>query len=374
LWDSIILHNMPGMFGSGAQSSSLTNFTGAAGDTVNCQYHWTFRKIDADSCGNTTNGGLTTIWLGGLAANEVFLNMEIYLSKFNYNPSPSPSGPACFIHAQNCFYLRIHDNTFSGLGVVVNPEGHAAAIFCQGSHFYIYHNFFGTANFGDCTRAISQGYLPAMTTLFTAWDPTYDGVSRWYGNIRDSGRKYPMFEDQKDTLGLSAFSAYYTTRRSARVWNNTMYRGGMGTGNSPYNVSAYDWYLVTGMADTLELNNTIEIGPPTDTVGNVCNSQACVALITRPNNGTPIYDTAGNSFAQLLTFANSGLLDTTTFKPIPGGSLAGGVSLPSWLTTDYYGNSYTGTIYKGAVQYIPTGGIPPDRFPVHSFRRKYVKD
>jgi hypothetical protein len=242
---------------------------------------------------------------------------------------------------QNCFFNLIHDNTFSNLGVVLNPSGHAASIFNQASVSYIYHNYF-YSDFANCTRSISQSAIPAMTALFTSWDANYDGVGRFYGNILDSVRKYPMFEDQKDTIGMLSLT-YMQPMRSFHVWNNTMYRGGMGANNnSPYNVSVYDWYKVAYTTDTLELHNCVEVGPPTDTAANVCYSQACVALITEPNGSASNWDTSGNQFYQLMTFATSGLADTSNnpigFYPLLDGLLYNnGVSTPAWLATDFHG-------------------------------------
>jgi PKD repeat protein len=218
---------------------------------------------------------------------------------------------------------------------VANPEGHAASIFMQGSLFNVYHNTFH-ANFSNCVRAISQGTVPGMSSLFTTWDPTYDGVSRFWGNILDHGRKYPMIEDQMDTIGVSGLP-YFQARRSARIWNNTMFRGGTGTGNSPYNVSLYDWYEVAYTRDTVEMHNNVEVGPPMDTTATMCSSQACVAYLTRPSGITAVYDTSGNQFSQLMTFATSGLADSVYFYPALNGILYNnGVSAPAWLTTDFY--------------------------------------
>jgi hypothetical protein len=338
------LQNMGGLWGSGPTTTSLPNFTGN-NDTTNCNYDIWFHQCVFDSIGNTTYGGMVTMWLGGFNQNQVFVKTEIDNCIFNYSPSPAPSGPACFIHAQQCYFIKIHDNTFTNLGVVANPEGHAASIFMQGSLFNIYHNTFH-ANFSNCVRAISQGTVPGMNSLFTAWDPTYDGVSRFWGNILDHGRKYPMIEDQKDTIGFSGIP-YYQPRRSARIWNNTMFRGGTGTGNSPYNVSLYDWYEVAYTSDTLEMHNNVEVGPPTDTTATMCSAQACVALLTRPSGIIAAYDTSGNEFSQLMTFATSGLADSVYFYPALNGLLYNnGVSVPAWLTTDFYGEP------------VPTTGRP----------------
>ena len=65
------------------------------------------------------------MWIGGFQKNQVWVKTEIDNCLFNYAPSPAPSGPACFIHAQQAYMIKIHDNTFSNLGVVANPQGHA---------------------------------------------------------------------------------------------------------------------------------------------------------------------------------------------------------------------------------------------------------
>lgn len=359
------LQHMPGLWGSGPITTSLANFTGA-NDTVNCNFDLWFHQCVFDSIGNTTNGGLTTLWLGGLLKNQVFVKTEVDSCFFDYAPSPTGSGAACFIHCQQCIGIKIHGNKFSNLGVVTNPQGHAATTFMQMSLFHVYNNFFGDSLFANCTRAISFATVPAMSTLLAGWG--YDGISRFHNNILRHGRKYPMIEMQKDTIGMNGLT-YLQPMRSAHVWNNTMYRGGTGAGNSPYNVSLVDWYLVAYTTDTLELHNNIEIGPPTDTVGTMTSSQATVALVTKPNNGTPFTDSSGNQFYQLMTFATSGLADTNFFYPAIGGLMFNnGVAVPSWLTKDFYGQPVPATgrapfarntgVDVGAVQYT-NGAIPP---------------
>lgn len=364
------LQNMPGLWGSGPITTGLSNFTGGT-DTINCNYDIWFRKCIFDSIGTPSSGGLTVMWLGGLNKNQVFVKTEVDSCQFNYAPSPSPAGPACFIHCQQCFFIKVHDNSFTNLGVVSIPLGHAASIFMQGSLYYVYHNFYH-ANFANCVRSISQATVPGMNSLFTTWDATYDGVSRFWGNILDSGRKYPFIEMQKDTIGLNGLT-YCQAMRSPRVWNNTMYRGGYGANDGPYNVSTVDWYKVAYTSDTLEAHNNIQIGPPVDSTATTCGSQACNAFITQPNNGTPIYDTSGNQFYQLMTFATSGLADTVHFYPLLNGLMYNnGVAVPAWLTKDYYGkavpisgrmpfNRNTG-VDVGAVQYPAT--IPKNYIPV----------
>lgn len=336
------LQNIPGLWGSGPISTSLPNFTGT-NDTVNCNYDLKFHECVFDSIGNTSFGGLVAMWLGGFNKNQVFVRTEIDSCIFNYAPSPSGSGPACYVHCQQCFLIKIHDNTVTNLGVVATPQGHAASFFMQASLFDVYHNFF-KGDFSNCVRAISQATVPGMASLFATWDPNYDGVPRFWGNILDSGRKYPMIEDQKDTIAISSLP-YAVPVRSARVWNNTMYRGGMGAGDQPYNVSVYDWYEVSYTNDTVEMHNNTEVGPPSDTTSGVfCYSTYCYSLLTRPSGTTAFYDTSGNQFSQSTVFSNSGLADTVQFYPIKGGILYNnGVSVPAWLNKDFYGQTIPAT-------------------------------
>lgn len=335
-WDSITINSMPGMFGSGPPSSSIPAFTGSATDTINMFWGWKFTKIMADSIGGVSSGGLTVIWMGDLDARQVWGNTEIAYSHFNYLPSQVAGASA--IHAQLSFMLRIHNDTVNNIGVVAFPTGHAAAGFFQGCQVEAWDNYF-TRNFSNCFRTISSATIPGMDNLFSRIDPTYDEVSRFWNTILDSGRKYPMYETQMDTIGLTEF-AWLRIKRSARYWESTFYRGGMGAGgHGPYNVSTMDFYRVSYTVDTLELHNCVEVGPPTDTTATVCNGTACVALITIPNGAPSRYDTSGNQFYQLMTFATSGLLDTTKFYPKNGSGILynNGVAVPSWLTADYYG-------------------------------------
>lgn len=371
------LQNMSGLWGSGPISTSLPNFTGN-NDTINCIYDLQFEKCLIDSINSDTianqGGGLTSFWLGGLNKNQVLVKTTFDSCKFFYFPSPAPA-PACIIHCQQCYYIDIRNDTIQNVGVLVNPTGHAATFYMQASTYYIHDNLFQD-DFSNCVRAISQGTPPGMNTLFKLWDPTYDGVSRFWGNILDSGRKYPMIEAQKDTIGMTGLG-YCQPMRSPRVWNNTMYRGGTGKGNQSYNVSVYDWYEVAYTNDTIELHNNTEIGPPSDTTsGNFCYPTYCYNLLTQPAGTTAIYDTSGNQFSKFTTLATSGLVDPVKFQPALGGILAtSGVSTPAWLKTDFYGVAIPSSNPSvGAVQY--NQNIPPPPNPsntIQLFRRKRIK-
>jgi hypothetical protein len=353
------LQNIPGLWGSGVNTVTLPNFTGNH-DTVNCIYDLEFVDTRFDTLGNTTNGGITAVWLGGLTQNEVVVKPFFDSCYFNYAPSPAGSGAACYIHCQQCYFFEAEHSEFKNLGVVATPQGHAASIFMQASSWNIHQNRWD-GDFSNGVRSISQADVPGMRTLFTGWDATYDGVSRFWANILDTSRKYPMVESQKDTIAITSLP-YASVVRSPRIWNNTMYRGGTGKGNSSYNVSVLDWYEVAYTVDTVELHNNTEIGPPTDTTtGNFCYSTYCYALFTHPNGTTAYYDSSGNQFSQLTVFSNSGLRDTTTFMPASPGILAtSGNTVPSWLTADYAGNAYASSGPSvGAVQYEAGGSATP---------------
>jgi hypothetical protein len=72
------------------------------------------------------------------------------------------------------------------------------------------------------------------------------------------------------------------------------------------------------------------------------------------------YDTASNQRVQL--WVNSGLQDSTYYKPLRGGILSNkGVTPPAYITTDYYGNPriLNGFTDIGAVELLDfIGPIP----------------
>lgn len=355
-WDSITLRNTGAFFPSGPITTGLADFTG--NDTTNCFYAWRFSKVVLVGSGD----GATALWLGSIAKNNVWVNVEIDHSFFG--DYPSQTVPACYIHAQNVYGLYIHDDSLWNLGNgVLHPTGHAAQIFIQACYFDIYNNHFGPNNFGNEIRSIGAGCLINMGPQFLLWDANYTGISRVHNNIVEHKRKYPFLETQTDPSDINTLP-YYQYRRAPLVDNITFFRGGMGANNnSYYNLSTIDAYKVTGTVDTIHLYNSVQIGPPTDTTINVCTSQGCNALFTFPSGAIANMDTANNLFSQGLNYATSGLSDTIKFIPLLNGPMYNsGSNLLPYVKTDIYGNPLptlgrqpfalnTG-VDKGAVQFF----------------------
>lgn len=336
----------------------LPKFNGSLNDTVNCWYYWHFHKVTFHDIGNSISGGITALIFGNMDSSNMAAHLTVDSCTFINFPNPTSGGGA--INIANCFNCVAEHNSFSNLGVVAFPGSHAAVFGVRSSLVYIRYNFFN-GNFGNCVRTAGTGSIPSWASRFTAWDATYDGVSRIYGNIDDSSRKYPFLQASRGDAD-SAVIGYYRCRRSPHVWNNTGWKLAAGALHPAYNPSMYDWLGIPGFADTLELHNTTSAESAFDTVCTVCNAQMCNQLITT-SNGTPVFDTSGNYFLQCSTFANSGFADTTQFHILYQGPLYNkGVSVPAYITKDFYGSSIPITgrvpfglntgVDIGAVQYI----------------------
>lgn len=336
-FDSCIFRNSSGFFLTAPGSSTVANFSNTANDTVNCFYHWEFKRCKWDTVGSTTFGGIQCLIIGAMLPNQMWVRLRIDSNVFNYLPNPTTGGGA--VNLQNCFMCEVDHNTFSNLGVVPTPGSHAAVVGVRQSLVYFHDNTFGDANWGNAIRSIGMGTVPVLAPLFATWDPHYDGVGRVYGNTDKRTRKYPFFETQRDDPDSAiAGLSYYKGRRSPHFTNNTGYRLAMGIVNEYYNPSMIDGLSITGFLDTIECHNTVLCGP-TDTLATLCTAQGCNRLITY-SGSAPLYDTSGNSFFQTMVYATSGFADSILFRPLTSGPLYhAGVPSPAYRTLDLAGTA-----------------------------------
>ena len=332
IWiDHCTFRGMNGFFPSSPRSfATLPNFTG---DTINCFYKWRWSYCTFDSLVGA-NSGNTAIYIGALAKNQTWINVEIDHDKFgDYS---ALSNPPTYIFAYNVYGIYIHHDSLWNFGMnVPNPRGHAAMLFLRMSYFEVYNCWFGTNNFGNCVRNWGAADIPSMFNLFSLWSTGYNGRSRVYNCISDSSRKYPFLECQSHPGDTSSLSPYIRARTVPEVWFITLRHQGLGIGNDPY-VPGFDFYD----HDSLFVKNCYLVGP-TDTVWTACNfgtlNQGCNKFINNPGS-TIVWDTAATRFVPSIPLI--GLQDSTFFIPTTTGMLyKQGIPGPTYTSLDYYGNT-----------------------------------
>lgn len=344
-WDSCHFQGMPG-FGPVA-NGSIANF---GGDTTKMYHHWRFHKCYWDSLYTGTSGGIAlTIGgsSGGLIATNAWWRDVIIDSCFFGDYSSASPNTSNFIRLYQSINVEIYGCQTVNLGVVTNPTGHAAQILSLASKYNIHNNHFGPNNFGNCVRDLGPCDLPIAGAA-------YMGRSIFANDLITNQRKYPGLETrQVDGGTLSTLSPYARSRTMAFVYNITAYNMGVGAGgNGPYETNVVDCYA----NDTVFVKNCVLTMCKDTTWGTVFGP----FMWTAANGSITTIDTASNKLVQL--FSNSGLQDSVFWKPIRNGLLFGaGVTPPSFITTDYYGNPRTlnGRTDIGAVELLDfIGPIP----------------
>lgn len=338
-WDSCIFKNMPGMFPSSTPSyASLPKLdTTNQYDTVNTFYKWRWHNCRFDS---TLFHGLTALtWNGAVSnpnLNQVWMFPEVDSCFFN-NYS-SNGGPSTYINATAVFGAKIHDNIFQNLGVGPVYNGHAASIFSKFSNIYVYRNIFVDSCFGDDVREIGMGEIKQFRWLMSREIPGYNGRSWFCFNFSKHQKKYSMAE-----IGVNPSDStlrWYIPRASMMVFNNTMWRPGMGLQYDPYTNPIADLY--GGSWDSIFVKNNVKIGPNLDTTAwnfTVTGSAgpAVSGLIMAFTNGPVGYRDTSNNLID-STWPSNGYVDSTGFSPVINGILynkgtATGIPVSPGITT-----------------------------------------
>lgn len=303
-------------------TGALTNFNG---NIANSMHHWKWTYCVFDSLLGSNSGGVG-VKIGGnfpLTRYSYWFDTEVSNCTFsNYSSSAQPSN---FIQAFNCYNTIIRNNSFANLGMSANPVGHASVINAYAFHGQIYNNLFGNFNFGNPVRG-KFADCPPMGASYT-------GLTKIYNNIIKNQRKYPAFEVQaNDTTSYGGGYARSRNDSTPLFWNNTAYNLAVGVGNSPYIAALIDDYLSSAVV-TAKNNVWVLLRD------SVCSPNAWVQGIVAASGTSISYDTASNRF-NCTTW--TGFADSTLFTPSLNGMLYNtGVSPPSWLTTDIYGNART---------------------------------
>lgn len=311
-----------GFFPGSPQSFSLPAFNN---DSTHCFKDFTF-TLHMDSL-DGGNSGSTCVLFGQNVTNQVWLNVSFINCYFGHYSSAG--GPAGYINGANFYNLQsvpfMLNDTIDHLGVVANPNGHAAAVFLDSWLGTISHCRWATDNFGTCVRIFQNADLPLFSPLYT-------GVNKIYDNLFINSRKYCFVESRSTFSDTSVIHS--RRRRCPDVCKNTLYNMGIGTGLTP--PSAYK----AGLLEYYDNPDSL-VYKGNDLM--MCRDSTFTAtdgpfLSTFSGTGpATYYDTAGNNLSQ--TWAKGYLADSVLYRPKLNSFIYNSVpSLPSYITTDFYNN------------------------------------
>lgn len=313
------------LINSASMTSGATGtHTAFGGNVANSYSHWYYTNGFID-----TSAGLDAsvgIYLGSISTQGVYLNAVVRNCIFDHFYSPSLASQ--FINAENAWGTEIYHNTFSNLGMVANPGGHAALIASTLGNGTVHDNFFGPNNFGNELRVRGSDLDISG----------YRGRWTYYNNISTDKRKYPLVENQDVSGGdLTTMAPYARARSGPETWNNMVCN--IAIGNPPYLAYLYDSYT----NDTVTVNNNYMV-MVRDTTWN----RVGVVTVTF---GTPSrFDTSHNYTFQF--WPDAGIQDSVHYVPVQGGAIyQKGTTVPAYITSDYYGRALNSPPSVGPVQW-----------------------
>ena len=268
---------------------------------------------------------------------SVLLDFEIYRCTFRNFDNTELAFPV--IGLDKCFNLKVHECTFSDIGMAASPIGHDVCI-CGSGYFKVYNNKF--------TRQWANDVRTWPMKLNALGYGGKDAVSRFYNNISWEKRKYPMYEHNAVRQTELDQSSGYFSRTSSEVYFNTLFRSRKAAGSKdPYSGQLVDVY---GADVTIRYNLVIE--PETDAPFDPKRNYV-YQLGAGPQPGIVVENNL-----VFETAAQAGLIDTVEFVPSrssPARDAAKGSV--EYITKDYYNHDrYQGAAADvGAVE-SPDGG------------------
>ena len=144
---------------------------------------------------------------------SVLLDFEIYRCTFRHFDNTKLAFPV--IGLDKCFNLRVHECSFSDIGMAESPIGHDVCI-CGAGYFKVFNNKF--------TRQWANDVRVWPMKLNALGYNGADAVNRFYNNISWEKRKYPMYEHNHVPQTAIDNSSGYLSRTASEIYFNTLYR------------------------------------------------------------------------------------------------------------------------------------------------------
>ncbi len=307
-------------------------FDGARASTF---YNFKWENVVVD--GKVNGTAITNVDYNIGNMKSVALDFEIVKCSFRHFDNSVQAFAA--ITMEKCFNLRVHECTFSDIGMAKSPIGHNVCIVGSG-YFHVYNNRF-TRQWANDVRI-----FPMKLNALGYNGP--DAVNRFYNNISWEKRKYPMYEHNHVRQADIDKAAPYLSRTGSEIYFNTLYRSRRAADSGdPYVATLADIY---GPDVTVKHNLVIEpeadvpFDPKRDYVYHLGAGKQ-TGLVVENN-------------LVLRDWAAAGLVDTETFTPTaasPARDAATG--RVSYILKDHYGNDR----YQGAAADIGAVEAPVNK-------------
>ncbi len=260
-------------------------------------------------------------------SNLVSVDLDFEVSHCTFKNYDCSKGPASIIDIGKAFNLKVHDSSFSDLGICPSPIGHDVCIIYRG-YAKVYNNRF-TREWGDDVRS-----FPVKLNALGYNGP--DAVTRFYNNIAYEKRKYAMFE-QNGMIPQAELdkSKGYFSRTSSEIYFNTLYRSRKVDYCAP---------LVDIYAPNIIVRYNLIIDPECDTAWNPQYALAPDAPTDlRPNYvyhvGTELGPQPGvvvDHNIVFKSFSDSGLTDAERFIPSDSSSALNVAGTVDYIKDDFY--------------------------------------
>jgi hypothetical protein len=269
---------------------------------------------------------------------SVLLDFEIDHCTFKHFDNAKLAFPV--IGLDKCFNLRVHDCTFSDIGMAPSPIGHDVCI-CGAGYFKVWNNKF-TRQWANDVRV-----WPIKLNALGYNGP--DAVNRFYNNISWEKRKYPMYEHNQVPQAHLDNSSGYLSRTASEVCFNTLYRSRKAADSK----DPYVGVLVDVYGPDVVIKHNLVIEPEADAPFNPARNYV-YQLGAGPQRGV----VAENNLI-FKTLELAGLADGASFIPAansPARDAATG--RVGYVEKDHYGNNrYIGAAADvGAVERQEGGG------------------
>jgi hypothetical protein len=263
---------------------------------------------------------------------SVLLDFEIYRCTFRHFDNSRLAFPV--IGLDKCFNLRVHECSFSDIGMAESPIGHDVCI-CGAGYFKVFNNKF--------TRQWANDVRVWPIKLNALGYNGADAVNRFFNNISWEKRKYPMYEHNQVPQTAIDNSSGYLARTSSEVFFNTLYRSRRAASSKDPYVGA----LVDVYSPGVTIKHNLIIEPEADTPFDPARNYV-YHLGAGKQTGLVVENNLVFS-----TWAAAGLVNAETFVP-SGNSPAkdAAVGRIDYITTDHYGHErYEGSAADiGAVE------------------------